>query len=316
MTPSVDASLGLRYTHDEKQGNDFLDFIFFGGCAIVVPSATTHCAAKNFDESWNTLTGRAGIQVEQSEDIMWYATASRGYRSGGVLVGNFPGAYDPEYIWNYEAGVKSLLWDKRLQLNASAFLNQYTDMQVFIQDIGGSRIENAAESTIKGIEIDALAKPTDDLTMNFGFAWIDATYDAYTTIDSRAGASGLPQDLSGNRLNRTPEFTVVAGIQYDIPTSIGLLSLRGDHRWQDEVFFRAQNLSVDRQAAYSKTDLRAILYLPGDQYKAEIFVQNLENEDVVNNIVIPAQTLGGPTSQITLDPPRTFGVKVSASFGG
>ena len=307
---------GLRYTHDEKEGNDFLDFIFFGGCAIVVPSATTHCAAKNFDESWNTLTGRAGIQVEQSEDIMWYATASRGYRSGGVLVGNFPGAYDPEYIWNYEAGVKSLLWDKRLQLNASAFLNQYTDMQVFIQDIGGSRIENAAESTIKGIEIDALAKPTDDLTMNFGFAWIDATYDAYTTIDSRAGASGLPQDLSGNRLNRTPEFTVVAGIQYDIPTSIGLLSLRGDHRWQDEVFFRAQNLSVDRQAAYSKTDLRAILYLPGDQYKAEIFVQNLENEDVVNNIVIPAQTLGGPTSQITLDPPRTFGMRLSVDIGG
>ena len=97
---------------------------------------------------------------------------------------------------------------------------------------------------------------------------------------------------------------------------VSLDSSRGDHRWQDEVFFRAQNLSVDRQAAYSKTDLRAILYLPGDQYKAEIFVQNLENEDVVNNIVIPAQTLGGPTSQITLDPPRTFGMRLSVDIGG
>jgi hypothetical protein len=66
----------------------------------------------------------------------------------------------------------------------------------------------------------------------------------------------------------------------------------------------------------SRTDLRAILYLPGDQYKAEIFVQNLEDEDVVNNIVIPAQTLGGPTSQITLDPPRTFGIRLSADIGG
>jgi len=307
---------GLRYTHDEKKGNDFLDFLFFGGCAITTPGAIGHCAAKNFDESWNTLTGRAGIQLEQSEDVMWYATASRGYRSGGVLVGNFPGAYDPEYIWNYEAGVKTLMWDKRLQLNASAFWNAYTDMQVFIQDIGGSRIENAAESTIKGIEIDALAKPTDDLTFNFGFSWLDATYDAYTTIDSRAGASGLPQDLSGNRLNRTPEFTVVAGAQYDIPTSKGLISLRADVRWQDEVFFRAQNLAVDRQEAYSKTDLRAIWYIPGDQYKLEVFVLNLEDEDVVNNIVIPAQTIGGPTSQITLDPPRTFGIKFSVDVGG
>ena len=307
---------GLRYTHDEKKGNDFLDFIFFGGCAITTPGAIGHCATKNFDESWNTLTGRAGIQLEQSEDIMWYATASRGYRSGGVLVGNFPGAYDPEYIWNYEAGVKTLMWDKRLQLNASAFWNAYTDMQVFIQDIGGSRIENAAESTIKGIEIDALAKPTDDLTLNLGFSWLDATYDSYTTIDSRAGSSGLPQDLSGNRLNRTPEFTVVAGAQYDIPTSMGLISLRGDFRWQDEVFFRAQNQAVDLQEAYSKTDLRAIWYVPGDQYKVEVFVLNLEDEDVVNNIVIPAQTIGGPTSQITLDPPRTFGVKFSVDVGG
>jgi iron complex outermembrane receptor protein len=312
----VTVTAGLRYTKDEKRGNDFLDFIFFGGCAIVVPSATSHCAAKDFDESWNTLTGRAGIQVEQSENVMWYATASRGYRSGGVLVGNFPGAYDPEYIWNYEGGVKSLLWDKRLQLNASAFYNKYSDMQVFIQDIGGSRIENAASATIKGIEIDALAKPTDDLTLNLGFSWLDATYDSYTTIDSRAGSSGLPEDLSGNRLNRTPEFAFIAGAQYDIPTSAGLFSLRGDFMWKDEVFFRAQNLPVDRQDAHTKTDLRAIWYVPGDQYKAEIFVQNLEDEDVVNNIVIPAQTIGGPTSQISLNPPRTFGVRFSVDVGG
>jgi iron complex outermembrane recepter protein len=306
---------GLRYTHDEKKGDDFLDFIFFGGCAIVVPSPTTHCAAKTFDESWNTLTGRAGIQIETSEDDMLYATASRGYRSGGVLVGNFPGEYDPEYIWNYELGLKSLSWDGRLQFNVAAFWNTYSDMQVFIQDIGGSRIENAAESTVKGVEIDAIAKLSDAFTVNFGLAWLDATYDSYTTIDSRAGSSGLPEDLTGNRLNRTPEFTAVLGAQYDIPTSAGLFSARADFLWVDEVFFRAQNLPEDRQEAYTKTDLRLMWLAPSGDYKAEVFVQNLEDEDVVNNIVIPAQTLGGPTSQITLNPPRTFGVRLSSYFG-
>ncbi|MCE9520864.1 MAG: TonB-dependent receptor, partial [Alphaproteobacteria bacterium] len=307
---------GLRYTHDVKKGSDFLDFIFFGGCAIVVPSPTTHCAAKTFDESWNTLTGRAGIQIEPSKDVMWYATASRGYRSGGLLVGNFPGAYNPEYIWNYELGLKSLVWDGRLQFNASAFWNTYSDMQVFIQDIGGSRIENAASSTVKGIEIDAVAKPGENFTLNFGFAWLDATYDSYTTIDSRAGTSGLPEDLTGNRLNRTPEFTVVLGGQYDIPTSVGIFSARADFLWQDEVFFRAQNLADDRQEAYTKTDLRVIWTSSKEDFKAEAFVENLEDEDVVNNIIIPAQTLGGPTSQITLNPPRTFGVRLSTYFGG
>jgi iron complex outermembrane receptor protein len=306
---------GLRYTHDEKKGDDFLDFIFFGGCAIVVPSPTTHCAAKTFDESWNTLTGRAGLQIETSEDSMWYATVSRGYRSGGVLVGNFPGEYDPEYIWNYELGLKSLSWDGRLQFNAAAFWNTYSDMQVFIQDIGGSRIENAAASTVKGIEIDAIANLSDAFTVNFGLAWLDATYDSYTTIDSRAGSSGLPEDLTGNRLNRTPEFTAVLGAQYDIPTSAGMFSARADFLWVDEVFFRAQNLLDDRQEAYTKTDLRLIWSAPSGDYKAEVFVQNLEDEDVINNIVIPAQTLGGPSSQITLNPPRTFGVRLSSYFG-
>ncbi len=307
---------GLRYTHDIKKGDDFLDFVFFGFCAIVVPSPTPHCAAKTFDESWNTLTGRAGIEIETSKDVMWYATASRGYRSGGVLVGNFPGAYDPEYIWNYEAGVKSLVWGGRLQFNASAFWDTYTNMQVFIQDIGGSRIENAASSTIKGLEIDAVAKPGDNLTLNFGLSWLDATYDSYTTVDSRAGSSGLPEDLSGNRLNRTPEFTVVLGGQYDIPTSAGIISARADFLWQDEVFFRAQNLPEDRQKGYTKTDLRIIWTAPSEDFKAEAFVENLEDEDVINNIVIPAQTVGGPTSQISLNPPRTFGVRLSAYFGG
>jgi iron complex outermembrane receptor protein len=306
---------GLRYTHDEKKGDDFLDFIFFGGCAIVVPSPTTHCAAKTFDESWNTLTGRAGVQIETSENSMWYATASRGYRSGGVLVGNFPGEYDPEYIWNYELGLKTLTWDGRLQFNAAAFWNTYSDMQVFIQDIGGSRIENAAESTVKGIEVDSIAKLSDAFTVNFGFAWLDATYDSYTTIDSRAGSSGLPEDLTGNRLNRTPEFTAVLGAQYDIPTSAGMFSARADFLWVDEVFFRAQNLIEDRQEAYTKTDLRLIWTAPSGDFKTEVFVQNLEDEDVINNIVIPAQTLGGPTSQITLNPPRTFGVRLSSYFG-
>lgn len=306
---------GLRYTHDEKKGDDFLDFVFFGGCAVTTPGAVGHCAAKTFDNTWNTLTGRAGVQVEPSKDVMVYANASRGYRSGGVLVGNFPGSYDPEYIWNYEVGLKSLLLDGRLQFNAAAFLDKYSNMQVFIQDIAGSRIENAASSTVKGVEIDATARPDDNWTFNFGFSWLDAKYDQYVTIDSRAGSSGLPEDLSGNRLNRTPEFTVVAGAQYDVPTSIGMISARADFLWVDEVFFRAQNLAVDRQAAYTKTDLRLIWTPPSEKYKAELFVSNLEDEDVINNIVIPAQTLGGPTSQITLNPPRTIGLRLSAFFG-
>jgi iron complex outermembrane receptor protein len=245
---------------------------------------------------------------------MLYATASRGYRSGGGLVGNFPGTYDPEYIWNYELGLKSTFADGRVQFNAAAFWSDYSDIQVFIQDIAGSRIENAAAATIKGIEIDAVAKPTDELTFNLGFSWLDATYDEYLTAGSRAEEPPGLRQLGGNRLNRTPEFTVALGAQYDWPLGAGILSARADFLWQDEVFFRAQNLPQDRQEAYTKTDLRLIYAMQDASFKAEAFVQNLEDEDVVNNIVIPAQSLGGPSSQITLNPPRTYGVRLSTRF--
>lgn len=309
-------SAGLRYTRDEKKVHDFLDFIFFGACAVVVANPDGRCAGKNVENSWNTLTGRAGIQIETTKDVMWYLTASRGYRSGGALVGNFPGTYDPEYIWNYELGVKSTVWDGRLQLNAAAFWNDYSEIQVFIQDIADSRIENAAAATIKGVEVDGVMKPTEDFTLNFGFSWLDAAFDSYRTRENRAELPPALADLSGNRLNRTPEFTLVLGGQYDWAGNWGILSARVDFLWQDEVFFRAQNLAIDRQDAYTKTDLRLIYSAPDSSFKAEAFVQNLEDDDVVNNIVLPAQTLGGPTSQVTLNPPRTFGVRLSAAFGG
>ena len=56
---------GLRYTHDTKKGRRLPRLHLLRRVrAVVVPSPTTHCAAKTFDESWNTLTGRAGIQIE------------------------------------------------------------------------------------------------------------------------------------------------------------------------------------------------------------------------------------------------------------
>jgi iron complex outermembrane receptor protein len=299
---------GLRYTYDRKSGHDFLNLVNPG-----VPSSVTF--AKEFEIDWETPTGKIGMQIEFSEDTSAYATVSRGYRSGGDLVGNFPGLYDPEYIWNYEVGVKTRTPSGRLQTNVALFWSDYEDIQIFIQEAGLSRIENAAAATIKGLEVELTALPTDQLTLNVGFAWLDAEYDEFITEENRFEFQpAAPQNLAGNRLNRTPEFTVLLGAEYAFLTDFGTITARADFMWQSEVFFRAQNLPVDRQDDYNKTDLRVIWTDPGEVYEIEAFIENVEDEDVISNMVLPVQTLGGPSTQITLNPPRTVGIRFGVNF--
>jgi iron complex outermembrane recepter protein len=298
---------GLRYTHDKKTGHDFLNF-FLPGLPF------TAFQEKQFDNDWDTVTGKLGAQVEFTDDTMAYLTISRGYRSGGNLVGNFPGVYNPEYIWNYEVGLKARNASGSLQTNFALFWSDYEDIQVFVQDITSSRIENAASATIKGLEVELTAVPIDQLTLNVGFAWLDAEFDEYVTQDSRFEQPPVPRNLAGNRLNRTPEFTALVGAEYEFLTDFGTITARADFMWQSEVFFRAQNLPVDRQDDYSKTDLRLIWNDPSETYLIEAFVENLEDEDVISNMVLPVQTLGGPSTQITLNPPRTIGVRFGVNF--
>ena len=84
--------------------------------------AGTITLVKKYDE----ISGKVGVSYNYSEDIMFYASYSEGFQSGGFFGRNqnaadFKNTYDPEYAKTLELGMKSLLVDKRLQLNIAAF---------------------------------------------------------------------------------------------------------------------------------------------------------------------------------------------------
>ena len=299
----VKLNAGLRWSYDKKKVDDFQMTPAFGVDL-----------AKQETNSWDQLTGMVGVDVRPTDDLLIYVTASRGYRSGGFLIGNFPGDYDPEFIWSYEGGFKSQLFDNRLQFNFTFFYSDYKDIQVFVQEISASRIENAAKATVTGIEIDFVFNPVEPLTINGGFAWIDAKYDEFFSSDNRMFAGPL-EDLSGNRLNRTPEFSIVLGAEYVVVTSIGSFTPRVDFNWQSDQFFRAINDPVlDRQKSFTKTDLRIIWTDVDERFQIEVFVKNIENSDVFSSLAVPALTLGQPLTQVTLNPPRTWGFRLGFSL--
>ncbi|MET0271483.1 MAG: TonB-dependent receptor, partial [Phenylobacterium sp.] len=162
-------TVGLRYTKDAKKGFDFLDYRL-PLLGLAFPNS------KNFDESWSQTTGKIGANYQINPGLMIYASGSTGYLSGGGLVGNFPGIYQPEKVKSYEAGFKSTLMDQRLIFNAAAYHQKITDMQVFVQDITGSRIDNAGKATVKGLELEAIATPVVGLRINASATFTKAEY--------------------------------------------------------------------------------------------------------------------------------------------
>ena len=109
---------GLRYTEDEKKIDEFQIIPQFG-----VDFAGTDKA------SWDEVTGKLGLEWFVSENVMSYASYSRGYKGGGFSIGQFD-VYDPEIVDSFELGLKSEFLNGRARVNASAFYNDYQDLQV------------------------------------------------------------------------------------------------------------------------------------------------------------------------------------------
>ena len=196
-------------------------------------------------------------------------------------------------------------------------------MQVFVQDITGSRIDNAGRAHVKGIELEAVATPVDGLRLNAAATFTKAEYDEYVTINNRfAGpAPGCDPvtrlcDFSGNRLVQTPKYTFNLGGQYSFATGYGQVTPRVDLFWSSDLFFLSANGPLERQGGYSLVDLSVIWKAPGERWTVEAFVRNATDEDIISNDGLQSNTLGNGfgLDNYTYYPPRTYGVRVGMNF--
>jgi iron complex outermembrane recepter protein len=314
---------GARYTDDEKYGYGTLFFDTFP--IVALPS--TH--------EWGQWTGKFELAYQFTPDIMGYASVSRGYLSGGNIIG-LDSFYTPEHVWSYEVGEKAQLFDNHLQLNISAYHENLVNMQVFIQSGANSVLDNAAGAHVNGIEGQATWIPIDGLRLNVAAAVTDSEYDKYLTNDNRyTGASTsskcattAPYDcnFAGNSLNQTPPYTVDVGAEYNWDTRIGTITPRVDAFWSGRVEFLPDN--INGQKPYEQTDLNLLWTDPSGRYTLDAFVKNLGNTEIITNDGLQSTTLSGPPGagpgqgggfefdNYVYAPPRTFGIRLGIKFGG
>jgi iron complex outermembrane receptor protein len=239
---------------------------------------------------------------------MAYVSYDHGYKGGGFSLGQFD-AYDPETVDAVELGVKSQFWEQRAQVNVAAFYNDYQDLQVNFLEFTSFTTDNAAEATIKGIEVESLFLPLPNLMLMANLTWLDAKFDDYQFTPTI--------DLSGETLNRAPEYTVALTAEYDWQIGrAGTLTARADYYWQDDVYYRVQNIPRHRGDSFSTTDLRLLWTSAEGHWTVDLYVENVTDEDNQRGLTVSDGLSTGNNSFVSYFPPRTYGVRLNWQTGG
>lgn len=259
--------------------------------------------------TFNSFTPKFGIELRPADRVLIFASAQKGFKSGGFSLGSLAPPYEPETIWSYEAGVRATLLPG-LRANLTAFHYDYSDLQQGRVEGTATIIRNAANAKVDGIELEVDAR-VGSASFDLAAAWLDARFTDYKTTDPARFALG-PQDLAGNRLSNAPRYTLSMGAQNTWDTVGGELTIRGEVYLQGKAYFSPFNLEADSQKSYAITNL-FLNYERSDGWNVGIYARNLTNE-LASAGGFVSSALVGSISTRALVPPRTYGIRIGKKF--
>lgn len=311
ITETLHLTLGARYTDEEK--NFFID-----GRTVNTGIPVVRLLPLGWEQVTETRTDpHASLSYDISDGVMAYASYSRGFKGGGFTQRVFPPlsfipSFDPEVATVYEAGIKSVLLDQRLQLNAAVFHTDYEDVQVnasatvFNPSAIGNVIANAAEADIDGVELEFTGIISESLRVEGSLVYMDARY---TDTESFAVAAGINESLA---FVNTPEWSGHIGLAYtwDLD-NLGLVTLRGDSSFTSEVYNDAVNTELFRQGGKTLHDIGLIWESLENKWRVALTVRNVSDKTYISS----GLEVNNGLSEATFGMPRTVMFSVNRSFG-
>ncbi|WP_417450608.1 TonB-dependent receptor [Kordiimonas sp.] len=310
LTERLRVTAGGRYTHDKK------DFIMD---AVVIGAPFVNEA----DGSWGAFTPRFAIDYIPDDRILIYASASRGFKSGGFNtfgdVSQPVNIFDPEFVWNYEVGFKGMFYDKRLRMGVTGFASEYSNLQQTLFRINPQtgvrypRVENAATADIKGIELEVEALPFNGLRVMASGTRLFAEFGPFSSVDPIYPELGI-KDLTGNRLPQAPDWQFSTSVEYsfDISDSFELIT-RADYKWQDDVYFDLFNNELNTQKSYGLLNAAVTLATTDTTWSLTAFVRNAFDKRYVGQSLTAASDTT-PSRVGQLGTPRMYGIALQHRF--
>jgi iron complex outermembrane receptor protein len=257
-----------------------------------------------------------------------------GFKAGGFNTRRVnpgtPYEFEAETSITYEAGVKTTLLDRRLVLNATAFnlvLKNFQESVLNPLTGTGFIVGNAGERRVRGVEVDFRGRPTPQLSLDGGFAYMDAEF---TDRDSGQCATGRTPDgvlpgtcnYNGMTPEKSPKWKVNLASQWTQPVGALEAFARAEMNYTSGYAFMPTLDVGARQKPITLINLRGGLQHPDGKWQVAAWVRNLTDESYYAQSTtqpLAAFVSGGGTAAARgyigwYAPPRTFGVEATVNF--
>jgi len=254
-----------------------------------------------------------------NDEVLTYISYAKGFRSGGFNGRNRNpdniGPFDPEFVGNFEIGMKGDFADNTLRVNLAAFYNDYSDKQeevIELSEFGASNtvVRNAATVESYGVEGEITWVASENLIINANFGFLDAEYDKYL---ADLTGDGVKTDNSGLELRRTPEWTGGVNGTYTRQMGPGTLTAFVGYRYTDEYWVEVSNdprgLLPDR-GVWDATLAYEWDWSAGRAVKITAFGRDLTDEEEFSSAV----TIPGTIAFAGVTGGTEYGIQISGNF--
>lgn len=278
INPKWDLTAGLRATYEDKRAYE-IRYAPTGGATVTgaaLAARNARFGAFNSGEiSLNNLSpsGLLTLAYKIDADVLGFASLSHGEKSGGINL-TVPGAagiaslkVDNEKANNVELGIKSNLWERRAQINASLFANVVHGYQNNAYDPTtlSQYLTNAGNVRSRGAELETTFLVARGFTLGFNGAFNDVKYLRYTNAPCPPEISATSCNLSGRHaLVNAPRWTSSINAQYARAVADGVEAyFNANTSYRTEVFGTLDASQYSKIPAYALTNLSA-----GARFKA------------------------------------------------
>jgi len=341
------ATLGLRYSYEEKEGTRDLTVADLNGNERAIGTVDGVLASlfkvERHDlegtQKGGNLAPSLNVQLDVNDSVMAYATASIGYKSGGFdarsnaspsaapnavgasIAGSFE--YDEEQATSFEVGAKTSFMDGRGELNVALFFTKYDDLQVSIFDgTLGFNVGNAGAAETKGIELDGRFAITDRLMMGAALAFLDFEFTDFENGQCYQGQTETSTvgttkycDYKGKTNQYVADYS--GNVTFTYTREFGdALELRAgtDFVFTDD-YNSSQNLDPSQeQDGYVKVNARLAIADVKSGWELALIGKNLTDEDVIsysNDVPLANSSFGSIGHYAFVERPRSVAVQAS-----
>ncbi len=303
---------GLRYTRQDSRRTTYRPEQSINqvpGCCHLDPGIDYLAVSgepRIYDSRFTQWTPRASVQYQWSDDVMAYVSYSKGAIAGGVntpskaLTGLDPYPYYPQIVRNYEIGLRSDLLSGRLRLNATAFHDDYENVQVSEEIYPGIGVINRAQGRVGGLEIEGAWLPMDRLSLSFALGWLNSEYTDLGNTQLLLADTPFPL---------APTFTMNLGIERQwLLGSRATLSARLDYTTERSTVNVVDRLNQAEIPAYHLLGSNVTFAPAGARWTASLSATNLTNDYYWTSVFAPP---GDQYSGASLARPREFALTFS-----